>query len=82
MLQLANFKSHPECATALMTLEDAKRLIDRGWLTIEGAQMLFPVRAWPLLPKFAPVGQVLGAQPAQVEQPQRGGWMQWLRDKR
>lgn len=64
MLQLANFKNHPECATGLMTLEDAKFLIDRGWLTIEGAKMIFPVKAWHLLPKFAPVGQVLGERNA------------------
>jgi hypothetical protein len=69
MLQLANFKNHPECATALMTLEDAKRLIDGGWLTIEGAQMIFPVKAWPLLPKYAPEGQVLGVQVSQHRGP-------------
>jgi hypothetical protein len=65
MLQLPNFTNHPECATALITLEDAKQLIDRGWLTIEGARMIFPVKAWPLLPKYAPEGQVLGAQVSQ-----------------
>lgn len=62
MLQLPNFKNHPECATALMTLEDAKFLINRGWLTIEGARLIFPVKSWSLLPKYAPEGQVLGAQ--------------------
>jgi hypothetical protein len=61
-LQLPNFKNHPECAIGLMTLETAKFLIDRGCLTIEGARFIFPVKAWPLLPKYAPEGQVLGAQ--------------------
>jgi hypothetical protein len=66
-LQLPKFQNHPECAVGVMTLENAKFLIDRGWLTIEGAQMIFPVKAWPLLPKFAPVGQVLNAQKAYVQ---------------
>lgn len=64
-LQLPNFKNHPECAIGLMTLETAKFLIDRGCLTIEGARLIFPVKAWPLLPKFAPVGQVLNAHVSQ-----------------
>jgi hypothetical protein len=65
MLQLANFKNHPECSVGLMTLETAKFLIDRGCLTIEGARFIFPIKAWPLLPQFAPEGQVLGAQVSQ-----------------
>jgi hypothetical protein len=60
-LQLPNFKNHPECATALITIKDARHFINRGWLTIEAARHIFPERVWHLLPQFAPEGLVLMA---------------------
>jgi hypothetical protein len=50
-VQLPQFTRHPECATALLTLDDAIALIRQGSLTIEGAQQIFPQRVWFLLPK-------------------------------
>ena len=60
-LQLPNFKNHPEHATALMTIKDARHFINRGWLTIEAARQIFPERVWHLLPQFAPEGLMLKA---------------------
>ncbi|HEY9826768.1 MAG TPA: hypothetical protein V6D19_15105 [Stenomitos sp.] len=50
-LQLPQFQSHPECAAGLITVDQAIALIQRGWLTLEGAQYLLPPRAWVLLPQ-------------------------------
>jgi hypothetical protein len=53
-IQLPQFKSHPECAVGVMTLDDAWLLITQGNLTIEGAKYLFPEKAWDFLPKAQP----------------------------
>jgi hypothetical protein len=50
-LKLAKFPSHPECAVAVMTLDDAWFLISKGRLSIEGAQYLFPKESWQYLPQ-------------------------------
>ena len=63
-VQLPNFKNHPEQATALMTIKDARHFINRGWLTIEAARHIFPERVWYLLPQYAPEGRVLNAHKA------------------
>ena len=63
-IQLPNFKNHPEHATALMTIKDAKNFINRGWLTIEAARHIFPKRVWHLLPQYTPEGRVLNAHKA------------------
>jgi hypothetical protein len=60
-LQLPNFKNDPKCATALMTIKDARHFINRGWLTIEAARYIFPERVWYLLPQYAPEGLMLKA---------------------
>jgi hypothetical protein len=63
------FQPHPEQAVGLITVDDASRMIKRGWLTYEGACYVLPPRAWVLLPK-----------PPQVEaEPQRQGWLERLR---
>jgi hypothetical protein len=46
-IQLPKFAAHPECATGVITLEDAQFLIRQGWLTLEGAQYLLPRGIWP-----------------------------------
>jgi hypothetical protein len=56
-LKLAKFTSRPECAVAVMTLDDAWFLITQGLLDIDGARYLFPKDAWEFLPqkqKLAP----------------------------
>ncbi len=53
-IQLPQFQSHPECSVGVMTLDDAWLLITQGWLTIEGAQYLFPKEAWNFLPQSKP----------------------------
>ncbi len=58
------FQPHPEVAAGAITLDQAVMLMERGWLTYEGACYLLPPRAWPLLPKPAP-------KPAQAKQPKR-----------
>jgi hypothetical protein len=50
-IQLPQFQSSPENSVGLMTLDDAWLLITKGWLTVEGAQYLFPEKAWDLLPQ-------------------------------
>jgi hypothetical protein len=50
-LKLAKFTSRPECAVAVMTLDDAWFLITRGLLDIDGARYLFPKDAWEFLPQ-------------------------------
>jgi hypothetical protein len=50
-LKLAKFTSRPECAVAVMTLDDAWFLITQGLLDIEGARYLFPRDAWEFLPQ-------------------------------
>jgi hypothetical protein len=52
-IQLPQFQSAPESSVGLMTLDDAWILITKGWLTVEGAQYLFPEKAWDLLPQKA-----------------------------
>jgi hypothetical protein len=63
-LQLPNFKNHPECAAGAITLDQAAMMIERGWLTHDGARFLLPPRAWALLPKPVP-------KPAQAVRVQR-----------
>ncbi|MGB8701868.1 MAG: hypothetical protein WCD18_20830 [Thermosynechococcaceae cyanobacterium] len=48
-LQLARFQPHPECASGLMTLDDARFLLSQGWLTIEGARYMLPKVDWERL---------------------------------
>jgi hypothetical protein len=50
-LKLAKFTSRPECAVAVMTLDDAWFLITQGLLDIDGARYLFPKDAWEFLPQ-------------------------------
>jgi hypothetical protein len=54
-IQLPQFQSHPECSVGVMTLDDAWLLITQGWLTLEGAQYLFPKEAWEFLPQSKPL---------------------------
>ena len=62
------FQPHPEQAVGLISVDDASRMIQLGWLTHEGAYYLLPPNAWMLLP-----------QPPQVEaEPQRKGWIERL----
>ena len=50
-LKLAKFTSRPECAVAVMTLDDAWFLITQGLLDIDGARYLFAKDAWEFLPQ-------------------------------
>lgn len=50
-IKLPRFASRPECAVAVMTLDDAWLLISQGLLDIEGARYLFPKDAWEFLPQ-------------------------------
>ena len=45
------FTAHPEVAAGAITLDQAVMMIERGWLTYEGACYLLPARAWPYLPQ-------------------------------
>jgi hypothetical protein len=54
-VQLPQFHTRPECSVGVMTLDDAWLLITQGWLTIEGAQYLFPKEAWEFLPQSKPL---------------------------
>jgi hypothetical protein len=72
-VQLPNFKNHPECAAGAITLDQAAMMIERGWLTHDGARFLLPPRAWALLPKPAP-------QPAQTERVQRLGLIRSIKN--
>jgi hypothetical protein len=74
-VQLPNFKNHPECAAGVITLDQAAMMIERGWLTYDGARFLLPPRAWPYLPKPAP-------QSAQTEQPKRLGLIHSIKNWR
>lgn len=67
------FQSHPECAAGAITLDQAAMMIERGWLTHDGAHFLLPPRAWDLLPKPVP-------QPAEAEQPKRFGLIRSLKN--
>ncbi len=49
-LQLPQFQPHPECAAALLTLEQAIALIQSGHLSLAAARGLFP-QAQALLPQ-------------------------------
>ena len=49
-IKLPQFKSHPECAAAILTIDQAIALIKSGDLSIAGAQKLFP-HAIALLPQ-------------------------------
>jgi hypothetical protein len=54
-LQLPKFQPHPECATALLTLDQAIALLQSGDLSITAAQWLFP-QAQALLPQMPSKG--------------------------
>jgi hypothetical protein len=69
------FQSHPEVAAGVITLDQAAMMIERGWLTYDGARFLLPPRAWPYLPKPAP-------QSAQTEQPKRLGLIHSIKNWR
>jgi hypothetical protein len=45
------FQSHPECAAGIVTIDQAIEMINRGWLTYEGARWMFPPKVWVLLPQ-------------------------------
>jgi hypothetical protein len=63
------FKSHPECAAGIITIEQAKFMIDKGWLSLEGARFLLPPQIWFMLPKSKP----------RNNQAKRSGWFwNWL----
>ncbi len=49
-LHLPRFQPHPECAAALLTLEQAIAMIQSGDLSYAAAQWLFP-QAQVLLPQ-------------------------------
>ncbi|WP_404788480.1 hypothetical protein [Altericista sp. CCNU0014] len=51
LVQLPQFQSRPESSVGVMTLNDAWFLIAQGWLTVEGAQYLFPKESWDFLPQ-------------------------------
>jgi hypothetical protein len=53
------FQSHPECSVGIMTLEDAQFFIGQGWLTLEGAQFLFPESAWDVLARASQASNAL-----------------------
>ncbi|MBW4554121.1 MAG: hypothetical protein KME35_23910 [Aphanocapsa sp. GSE-SYN-MK-11-07L] len=54
-LQLPQFQPHPECAAALLTLDQAIALVKSGHLSIACAQWLFP-HAKALLPQVQSKG--------------------------
>jgi hypothetical protein len=62
------FQPHPEVAAGVVTLDQAVMMMERDWLTYEGACYLLPPRAWPLLPKSA-----------ETMQPQGKGWVHKLK---
>ncbi len=66
-VQLPQFQSKPEGAAGLMTLDDARFLIARGWLTPEGAQYLLPNVAWQNFPHIELKQKPLNTLPSQQQ---------------
>lgn len=43
------FTNHPENAVGILNVEQANFLIERGYLTEDGARFILPVRCWEFI---------------------------------